>query len=265
MLSLDAKKLSDNYLQWYKEQVSFKNVQKNVVRIDLPFLDSFQDEIALYAVKLPNGEIKLTDDGWTLNGLEEHGVYINRSKHRKEILNNQISLYGVEKIDDELSVTVDLKHFPEAKHRLLQAVLFVNDMFMFSPTNTSNVFLDDVQSFFNENNIRATAGVSFLGQSGLTHKYDFLISGFKDIPTRLIKTLSASNNDTLFAKSILTDISQTRLVRQDPTTYYVFINDRDKDKNKIEVNPEILTLFKQNNIKAVKFTERNAVIKELAA
>ena len=81
----------------------------------------------------------------------------------------------------------------------------------------------------------------------------------------MIKTLSASNNDTLFAKSILTDISQTRLVRQDPTTYYVFINDRDKDKNKIEVNPEILTLFKQNNIKAVKFTERNAVIKELAA
>lgn len=77
MLSLDAKKLSDNYLQWYKEQVSFKNVQQNVVRIDLPFLDSFQDEIALYVVKLPNGEIKLTDDGWTLNGLEEYGVYIN--------------------------------------------------------------------------------------------------------------------------------------------------------------------------------------------
>lgn len=263
---LNAKVLSDKYIQWYKEQVSFRNVKKNIVRIDSPFLDSFQDEIVLYAIQQSNGTIRLTDDGWTINNLEEHGVFINRSKHRKEILKRQISLYGVEKNEfDELSVVVDISHFSEAKHRLLQAVLFVNDMFMFSPSNTSNVFLDDMQNFFDEHDIRVTAGVSFLGNSGLTHKYDFLISGFKDIPTRLIKTLSANNNDSIFAKSILTDISQTRMVRLEPTTYYVFINDLDKSKNKIDVNPDILALFEQNDIKPVKYTDRDCVVDELAA
>ena len=266
LIELDAKKLSDKYIQWYKEQISFKNIKKNVVRIDLPFLDSFQDEIVLYAIQQPDGNIKLTDDGWTINNLEEHGVFINRSKHRKEILKRQLNLYGVENNEfDELSVVADISHFSEAKHRLLQAVLFVNDMFMFSPSNTSNVFLDDMQKFFDEHNIRVTAGVSFLGNSGLTHKYDFLISGFKEIPTRLIKTLSASNNDSIFAKSILTDISQTCMIRSDPTAYYVFINDIDKNKNKIDVNPEILALFKQNDIKPVKYTNRESVVKELAA
>lgn len=262
---LNAKQLSNDYLNWYSKQISFKNVNNDTVRIDLPFLDSFQDEIIIYAIKLADGNIKLTDDGWTINNLEEHGVFINRSKHRRQLLNQQIKLYGVERVDDEFTVTVDLHHFPAAKHRLLQAILFVNDMFMFSPANTANVFLDDLQAFFDEHKIRATPGISFLGNSGLTHKYDFLISGFKDIPTRLIKTLSASNNDALFAKSILTDISQTRLIRDDPTDYYVFINDRDKSKQPIDVNPEIISLFEQNNIKPVKYTERETVVKELVA
>ncbi|MEE6683552.1 DUF1829 domain-containing protein [Limosilactobacillus reuteri] len=125
----------------------------------------------------------------------------------------------------------------------MQAILFVNNMFMLSSTNTTNVFLEDLKIFFETNNIRATQSVSFLGNSGLSHKFDFLISGFKDIPTRLIKTLSVSRNDSVFAKSILTDITQTRLIRDDLTKYYVFINDCSKENTRVNVNPDIITLF----------------------
>ncbi|MCC4398012.1 DUF1829 domain-containing protein [Limosilactobacillus reuteri] len=114
---------------------------------------------------------------------------------------------------------------------------------MLSSTNTTNVFLEDLKIFFETNNIRATQSVSFLGNSGLSHKFDFLISGFKDIPTRLIKTLSVSRNDSVFAKSILTDITQTRLIRDDLTKYYVFINDCSKENTRVNVNPDIITLF----------------------
>ena len=114
------------------------------------------------------------------------------------------------------------------------------------------------------NNIRATQSVSFLGNSGLSHKFDFLISGFKDIPTRLIKTLSVSRNDSVFAKSILTDITQTRLIRDDLTKYYVFINDCSKENRRVKVNPDIITLFNQNDIIPVKYSKRNKFIKELA-
>ncbi len=49
------------------------------------------------------------------------------------------------------------------KLRLLQASLFVNNMFMLSSTNTTNVFLEDLKISFETNNIRATQSVSFLG------------------------------------------------------------------------------------------------------
>ncbi|MCD7135814.1 DUF1829 domain-containing protein [Limosilactobacillus balticus] len=208
--------------------------------------------------------MKLTDDGWTLNDLEEYGVNIRRSKTRRKILENEVTSYGVVVSDGELSLTASRSKFPEAKHRLLQAILFVNNMFMLSSTNTTNVFLDDLKIFFETNNIRAIQSASFLGNSGLSHKFDFLISGFKEIPTRLIKTLSVSRNDSVFAKSILTDITQTRLIRDDLTKYYVFINDCNKENTRVNVNPDIITLFNQNDIITVKYSERNKFIKELA-
>lgn len=262
---MNAKELSDAYIRWYKKQLSFEDIKDNIVQIDLPFTDSFNDEIAIYAIEKKDGRIQLTDDGWTINGLEEHGVSISRSKNRKNILNRQVKNYGINVVDDELTITVQPDKFPEAKHRLLQAILFVNDMFMLASPNISNLFIEDMKLFFETNNIRATQGVSFMGNSGLSHKFDFLISGFKEIPTRLIKTLSVSNNDTIIAKSILTDITQTRMIRENATNYYVFINDLDKNKQKINVNPDIISLFTQNDIKPVKYTERNKVIQELSA
>ncbi|MBB1070152.1 DUF1828 domain-containing protein [Limosilactobacillus sp. RRLNB_1_1] len=261
---LSAERLSQSYFEWYKKQISFDNITDNIVQIDLPFLDSFSDEIAIYAIELSNNKIKLTDDGWTLNNLEEHGVNIRRSKTRRKIFKNEIKSYGVAVSDDELSLTTSINNFPEAKHRLLQAILFVNNMFMLSSPNTTNVFLDDLKLFFETNNIRATQSVSFLGNSGLSHKFDFLISGFKDIPTRLIKTLAVSRNDSVFAKSILTDITQTRLIRDGLTKYYVFINDCSKENTKVHINPDIITLFNQNDIIPVKYSERNKFVKELA-
>ena len=181
-----------------------------------------------------------------------------------EIFENEVTSYGVVVSDDELSLTASKSKFTEAKHRLLQTILFVNNMFMLSSTNTTNVFLDDLKIFFKTNNIRATQSVSFLENSGFSHKFDFLISDFKDIPTWLIKTLSVSRNDSLFAKSILIDITQIRLIRDDLTKYYVFINDCSKENTRVNVNPDIITLFNQNDIIPVKYSERNKFIKELA-
>lgn len=95
------------------------------------------------------------------------------------------------------------------KNRLLQAMLSVNDMFMLSKNNIKSLFIEDVGNFLEENQIRATPDVSFSGASGMTFNFDFLISGYKKIPTRLIKTLSSPNNN-MFAKVALTDILQTR-------------------------------------------------------
>lgn len=110
---------------------------------------------------------KLTDDGWTLDNLLSRGININKSKKRKTILINQLRGYGISLIDDELTTIVDINHFAEAKNRLLQAILFTNDMFMLALNNTGFIFVEDVGEFLTANNIRATANVAFYGNSGM--------------------------------------------------------------------------------------------------
>ena len=86
-------------------------------------------------------QIKLTHHDWTLNNLEEHGLNILRSKIRRKIFENEVTSYGVVVSDDELSLTPSKSKFTEAKQRLLQTILFVNNMFMLSSTNTTMFFL----------------------------------------------------------------------------------------------------------------------------
>ncbi|MGN1272619.1 MAG: DUF1828 domain-containing protein [Lactobacillus sp.] len=263
---LNAEKLRKMHLEWYNQNTSFENLNDNVVAIEVPFLDNFSDEVEMYAVGQKNGLIKLTDDGWTLDNLLSRGVDINRSKKRKNILINQLKGYGISLDDDELTTTVDINHFAEAKNRLLQAILFTNDMFMLAHNNTSSIFVEDVGNFLTANDIRATANVAFYGNSGMTFKFEYLINGIKDIPTRLIKTLSVPNN-SVFAKAILTDITEARKIRKNDdmlTDYYVFVNDIDNSQKALRsVKPEITSMFKDNNIKPVLYSERDTVIKEL--
>ena len=114
---LDAEKLREKHLEWYNQNTRFENLNDNVVAIDVPFLDNFSDEIEMYAVGQKNGLIELTDDGWTLDNLLSRGVDINKSKKRKTILINQLRGYGISLIDDELTTTVNINHFAEAKNR----------------------------------------------------------------------------------------------------------------------------------------------------
>ena len=110
---------------------------------------------------------KLTDDGWTLDNLLSRRVNINKSKKRKTILINQLRGYGISLIDDELTTIVDINHFAETKNRLLQAILFTNDMFMLARNNTGSIFVEDVGEFLTANNIRATVNVAFYGNNGM--------------------------------------------------------------------------------------------------
>lgn len=263
---INAEELRKKHIEWYNENISFENISNNVVSIDVPFLDNFSDEIEMYAIEQSDGKIRLTDDGWTIDNLLSKGVDINRSIKRKKLLLHQLKGYGILLDDDELTTTVDIDNFAEAKNRLLQAILFVNDMFMLAKNTTQHIFVEDVGNFLLKNNIRATANIAFYGESGMTFKFDYLISGIKDIPTRLIKTLSVPNN-SVYAKAILTDITEARKIRNDelePTDYYVFMNDIDSSQKSIRsIKPEVSAMFEDNNIRPVPYSKREDVLADL--
>lgn len=262
-----GEKLQKQYLKWYKSASTFKDINSNTVRIDVPFLDNFSDEIVMYAIANSDNTITLTDDGWTLDNLNSLGVTINKSSTRKRIFEQKTKVYGVEVNDDELCLNVPINKFGEGKNRLLQAMLAVNDMFMLSKNNTKSLFTEEISKIFEKNGIRATENVSFSGSSGMTFNFDFLISGYKKIPTRLIKTLSNPTN-SMFAKGALVDIMQTRQLRPE-ANFYVFLNDynstktSNNQKNIKQIRPEITNIFKEENIKTVNFSEINSVLPEL--
>ena len=220
------------------------------------------DEVVIYAIPKPNNFIRLTDDGWTVDNLESQGIYIHRSQKREKLLETQLKTYGINLIDDELTISVDINDFPIAKHRLLQAILFVNDMFMLSNNNTKNIFIEDMDKYFLDNNIRVLKNASFVGESGLTHKFDYSIPGLgKKIPDKLIKILSGGNND-VFVKSIVTDVEQTKAVLDNKNTvFYTFINDQ-KNNEKVEIRSDILNLLNNSDIHPILYSDRESVVEE---
>lgn len=258
---ISANELAKAYGKWISEEILFNKISEDLIRIDTPFFDRHNDSLVLYAYKFKNnGMFSITDGGYMLDDLESEGVYISRSKNKKNILSSQLDSYGV-KIDKETNfiyIDTNISNFPNDKHRLLQAMLFTNDMFLTSKSTVKNLFLEDVSMYLETNNIRAVQGASFSGSSGMTHKYEFSIPGYKTIPDKLIKVLSSPNNE-MYAKALSTDVKYTRGATIRPTVFYTFINDKEQT-----IDSNIVNLLEQEEIHVIPFSKRENYIKELA-
>lgn len=258
---INSENLKNSYNDWLTKTFDYTEIESKLVRIDTPFFDRHNDSLILYAIINQDETITLTDGGYILDDLEASGIFILRSAQRKSLLKAQLLSYGVQlkTFTNELTLTTDVTNFPNDKHRLLQAMLFTNDMFMVNKKQTTNVFYEDVARFLEEHNIRSFHDVSFVGRSGMTHKFEFSIPGLKEIPDKLIKTLNVPNNE-MYAKALTADVHNTMDVLKRPTTFYTMINDTEK-----EIKPDILSLLKQEKIHVIPFSKRDDFLKELSS
>ena len=112
MTTFDAKKLKKEYLDWYNQILEFSNLSNNSVKIDIPFKDNSLDNLKIYALYDQSRDmITLTDDGYTIFGLENNSVSINKFKKRKKIFEEHLSAYGIKYNDKthEIFVQTNLK------------------------------------------------------------------------------------------------------------------------------------------------------------
>lgn len=151
---------TDLYLNWLKENIEQYKIKDNIFRMTFPFLDRNNDFTEFYIIQRDNGTYCLTDDGATISKLQYSGFEFNKSKHRKAILNSVIAAYGVTLTkDNELTITCTLDELPLKKHILSQCMIKVGDLFYLSKTNVQSVLLEDIQIFFDENDIRYVENV----------------------------------------------------------------------------------------------------------
>ena len=137
-------------MDWLNTKVSYKDLESGTIEITTPFLDRHNDRLQIYAIPQPNGEIRLTDDGYILSDLQLSGFELKSSPKRQQIFHTIINGYGVSfgAEYEELFVITDVKDFPRKKHMLIQAMMTVNDMFMTVKSTVTSLFTEDVGQFW---------------------------------------------------------------------------------------------------------------------
>lgn len=247
--------LVDWYIDWLRSNIKLNNIEE-YTEITTPFLDRHNDHIQIY-VKQNRDTFTLTDDGYTIGDLEISGCKIN-SERREEILRYIINGFGIKLEKDELIVEASRYNFAQKQHLLIQAIISINDMFMLSQSRVMGIFFEDVETFLEENEIRYTPNVQFLGKSGFSHNIHFVIPASKTSPERFIKAINNPSRENV--QNIIFGWNDIKETRKNNPFMYVFANNQVKF-----VKPEVITALDKYSVKPVLWTERDNYIKELAA
>lgn len=250
------KELVKKYTQWLNQKVSLRQIG-DWYEITTPFVNHNNDYIQLYA-KYENDKILLTDGGDTLNELEMAGVNIARSEKRKEEMAVILNGFGVRKNNNnEIYAYADEKSFPQTKHRLIQSILSIDDMFILAEPKVESFFFEDVQNFFDKHEVRYSPHISLIGRSSFPHQFDFSIPKTKKYPERIIKAINTPRKDTIL--SLLFSFEDTKLTRPE-SQGMVIMNDSNN-----QISEEVNHALEEYKLEGIRWSIRNQYIEKFAA
>lgn len=250
--------LKELYLSWLRERISLKEVN-GAIEITTPLTDRHNDYLQIYVTDQGSDRFRLTDAGYILSDLEMGGIDIFKSPKRREIFDTVLNGYGVHlSKSNELFAEATLSTFPQKKHMLLQAMMTVNDMFMTSRSNVASVFVEDVSMFLDQHDIRFTPGIAFMGKTGFTHRFDFVIPKSKSAPERVIKSANSLNKQS--TSILLFSWKDAQEHRGIESKLYVFLNDAAKP-----VSKDVLSAISQYDASPVPWSQRYDHLPELTA
>jgi hypothetical protein len=251
----DIQRLMDAYHTWLKEKSSLRHID-GWVEITTPYLDRHNDCLQIYA-KRADGGFLLTDDGYTIDDLEQGGCKLE-SRKRQDLLTMTLNGFGVQLNGKALQVRASPENFALRKHNLLQAMLAVNDMFFLAAPVVTSLFYEDVVAWLDVHDIRYTPKVKFTGKTGYDHLFDFVIPKSRLQPERILQTISRPNRET--AQSVVLSWVDTKEVRSADSRAYVLLNDSEH-----VVSASVVEALRSYSVHPVPWSARNSVFRELAA
>ena len=245
----------DEYTQWLRSQTALRVVDSHV-EITTPFLDRHNDHLQIYA-RRDNGDFLLSDDGYILEDLQMSGCKLD-SKRRRHLLLTVLNGFGVQLDGDRLIAKATRRNFASRKHSLIQAMLAVNDMFYTATQTAASLFFEDVTEWLELNDIRFVPNVKFTGRSTYDHVFDFAIPKSKSKPERIVQAINRPSRET--AEVLTYAWIDTKDARPVDSEAYAILNDVDK-----AITPTIISALQNYDIHAIRWSEREAVKRELAA
>jgi len=251
----EIQKMMDGYSSWLREKTSLREID-GWVEITTPLLDRHNDHLQIY-VQREDGHFILTDDGYTLQDLEQSGCRLDSPK-RQELLRITLNGFGLKQHDTSLEVCETEENFPLKKHSLLQAMLGVNDLFYLASPHTASLFYEDVVSWMVANEIRFVEQAKFTGKTGYDHMFEFVIPRSRKSPERIVRPISRPDKGS--AMEMVFAWLDTRETRPLEARAYALLNDTDQI-----VKPDVTEALLNYDVTPVKWSERETVREELAA
>lgn len=247
--------LTNQYWDLLKDKTALRTLN-GWVEVTTPFLDRHNDYIQIYVRK--HGEaITITDDGETIQDLRSYGCDLDTPK-RSALLNTTLRGFGIGLEADQLTVHASSTTFGIKKHNLIQAMLAVNDLFYLSTPSVRSLFLEDVEEWLTNNEIRFTPRVKLAGQSGYDHMFDFVIPSSRSAPERLLRAINKPNRDR--AQQFAFAWHDTREVRPADSKAIAVLNNTDQS-----VPEEVFEALRAYDISTVLWTNRDEARELVAA
>lgn len=252
----EIEKLLHDYRTWLRDKTTLRQINGQWVEITTPYLDRHNDALQIY-VRSENGGYILTDDSYTIHDLEASGCNLHTEK-RQDLLKMTLNGFGVRLQNEALEIHASADNFPLKKHSLIQAVLAVNDLFYLAKPVVESLFLEDVVSWLDVNEIRYTPEAKFTGVSGYDYLFNFVIPKSRKEPERIVQAINRPTRET--ALSFINAWTDTRQTRQPESKAYAMLNDTEQP-----VSVNVIDALRNYQIRPVAWRDRAQVVPELAA
>lgn len=170
------------------------------------------------------------------------------NSRRKTMLDRIIKNFSLSLDGNSIMTTATVSNFPQKKHQLVQAMLSIDDMFELNSENVKNFFVEDIETFFNSNDVFYSRDFSLLGKTGSIYTYEFHFQRTRNRPERFCKAINKLNE----SKRNLTIFNwiDTQEKRNNEGELIVMLNDENM------VNSTDIDAFKNYAIKPVCFSQR---------
>lgn len=139
----DIQRLLDDYHTWLESKIALRQIDQ-WMEITASYLDRHNYYLQK-CVKQADGGFVLTDDGYTVDDLEQAGCELE-SRKRQDLLRMTLNGFGVRMDGNALQVYALPDDLALRKHNLVQAILAVNEMFHLTVSMMASLLYEGVAS-----------------------------------------------------------------------------------------------------------------------
>lgn len=254
--------IKDSYIKWIKENTKLSKTRSDIVELSSPFLDAIDENIKIY-IKPDSDEFKISDDGFTIWSLESSGISFRKGSSREKVLKSIVDRSGINISDDkELYIYVEKNNLGMAMHILIQSIISISDMLMYSKNTIQNLFFDEVNNYFNKHSdlYNPFPAIEITGKSKLSYRFDFLMN-VKDQNKKLVNLINHIDQPQL-ERALISweDTSKQREEQYDEKIGMVtLVNDKEK-----RLSSKYKAAFDRYGIVAIEFSDKELVKKHLS-